>query len=143
MPHAEGTIVRVHYRGTLEDGVEFDTSRGGEPLEFTVGMNQVIPGFESAVTDLAVGESAEVTIAPEDAYGPYHDEAIQIVPFTAFAQDPCEGAVVQLLGPEGEQIAATITKVDGEDVTLDFNHPLAGKALTFEIELVEFVTEQG
>ena len=143
MPHAEGTIVRVHYRGTLEDGAEFDTNRGGEPLEFTVGANQVILGFENAVADLAVGESAEVTIAPEEAYGPYHDEAIQVVPFTAFAQDPYEGAVVQLIGPEGEQIAATITRVDGDDVTLDFNHPLAGKALTFEIELVELVTEEG
>lgn len=142
MPHPEGTTVRVHYRGTLSDGSEFDSSRNGDPLEFTVGAQQVIPGFESAVAELAVGEAAEVTLAPEDAYGPYHDEAVQVVPSTAFAQDPVEGCLVQLLGPNGEKLAATITKIDGEDVTLDFNHPLAGKDLTFEIELVEVVGPQ-
>lgn len=142
MPHPEGTTVRVHYRGTLEDGTEFDSSADREPLEFTVGENQVIQGFESTVADLAVGEKAAVTLAPEDAYGPYHDEAVQVVPFTAFAQDPFEGAMVQLLGPNGEQLAATVTKIDGDDITLDFNHPLAGKALTFEIELVEVVGDE-
>ncbi len=141
MPHEEGTKVRVHYRGTLEDGTEFDSSTGSDPLEFTLGESQVIPGFESAVTGLAVGEKTEVTIAPDEAYGPYHDEAIQVVPITAFAQDPYEGGVVQLLGPNGEQLAATITKIAEDDVTLDFNHPLAGKVLTFEIELVEVVAE--
>jgi len=139
MAHVEGTTVRVHYRGTLEDGSEFDSSQGREPLEFTIGEGQVIPGFESAVADLEVGESATVTLKPDEAYGPYHAEAVEVVPVTAFTDTPYEGAMVQLLGPNGERLAATITKIEGDDVTLDFNHPLAGKDLTFEIQLVEIV----
>ncbi|MBE0417521.1 MAG: peptidylprolyl isomerase [Coriobacteriia bacterium] len=137
MAHVEGTTVRVHYRGTLEDGSEFDSSTGRDPLEFTIGSGQVIPGFESAIADMAVGESTTITLDAEDAYGGYHEEAVQVVPVTAFTDEPYEGAVVQLLGPNGERLAATITQIEGDDVTLDFNHPLAGKALTFEIELVE------
>jgi len=139
MAHVEGTTVRVHYRGTLEDGSEFDSSQGREPLEFTIGEGQVIPGFESAVADLEVGESATVTLKSDEAYGPYHAEAVEVVPVTAFTDTPYEGAMVQLLGPNGERLAATITKIEGDDVTLDFNHPLAGKDLTFEIQLVEVV----
>lgn len=139
MAHVEGTTVRVHYRGTLEDGSEFDSSEGREPLEFTIGSGQVIPGFESAVAELGVGESATVTLDAENAYGPHHPDAIQVVPVTAFTDDPYEGAVVQLIGPNGERLAATIAQVEEDDVTLDFNHPLAGKDLTFEIELVEVV----
>ncbi|MBW6468252.1 MAG: peptidylprolyl isomerase [Coriobacteriia bacterium] len=142
MAHVEGTTVRVHYRGTLEDGSEFDTSRGRDPLEFTIGSGEVIPGFESAVADMAVGDSTTITLDAENAYGGYHEEAVQVVPVTAFTDDPYEGAVVQLLGPNGERLAATITSIEGDDVTLDFNHPLAGKALSFEIELIEVVAEE-
>ncbi|MDF1542093.1 MAG: peptidylprolyl isomerase [Anaerosomatales bacterium] len=142
MAHVEGTTVRVHYRGTLEDGSEFDTSRGRDPLEFTIGSGQVIPGFESAVADMAVGDNTTITLDAENAYGGYHEEAVQVVPVTAFTDDPYEGAVVQLLGPNGERLAATITAIEGDDVTLDFNHPLAGKELTFEIELIEVVAEE-
>jgi peptidylprolyl isomerase len=140
MTHVEGTTVRVHYRGTLEDGSEFDSSTGRDPLEFTIGECQVIPGFEAAVADMAVGDSTTITLDAESAYGSYHEEAVQVVPFTAFTDEPYEGAVVQLLGPEGERLAATVTGIEGDDVTLDFNHPLAGKELTFEIELVEVVS---
>jgi len=139
MPYAQGTTLRVHYKGLLEDGAVFDSSAGREPLEFTIGAGQVIPGFESAVLDLSVGETTSVTIAPEDAYGPRVPDAVQQVPVTAFTEDPYEGAMIQLLGPEGERLAATITEVGEEEATLDFNHPLAGRALTFEIELVEIV----
>ena len=142
MAHVEGTTVRVHYRGTLEDGSEFDTSRGRDPLEFTIGSGQVIPGFESAVADMTVGDNTTITLDAENAYGGYHEEAVQVVPVTAFTDDPYEGAVVQLLGPNGERLAATITTIEGDDVTLDFNHPLAGKELTFEIELIEVVAEE-
>ncbi|MFU8891103.1 MAG: FKBP-type peptidyl-prolyl cis-trans isomerase [Anaerosomatales bacterium] len=142
MAHVEGTTVRVHYRGTLEDGSEFDTSKGRDPLEFTIGSGEVIPGFESAVADMAVGDSTTITLDAENAYGGYHEEAVQVVPVTAFTDDPYEGAVVQLLGPNGERLAATITSIEGDDVTLDFNHPLAGKELTFEIELIEVVAEE-
>lgn len=140
MAHVEGTTVRVHYRGTMQDGSEFDSSEGREPLQFTIGAAQVIPGFETAVAELAPGESATVTLPAADAYGEYHEEAIEVVPFTAFTEEPYEGAMVQLLGPNGEQLAATITGIEDDKVTLDFNHPLAGKDLTFEIELVEVVS---
>lgn len=139
MAHVDGTTVRVHYRGTLEDGSEFDSSVGRSPLEFTIGAGQVIPGFESAVAGLGIGERTTVTLEANDAYGAYHAEAIEVVPVTAFTDTPYEGAVVQLLGPNGERLTATITGIEGDDVTLDFNHPLAGKDLTFEIELVEIV----
>lgn len=143
MSHVEGTTVRVHYRGTLEDGSEFDSSTGRGPLEFTIGEGQVIPGFEAAVADLEVGESTTVTIPCEEAYGAYHEQAIEVVPFTAFTDEPYEGAVVQLMDPDNPEtrLSATITRVDGDEVTLDFNHPLAGKALTFEIELVDIAED--
>ncbi|MDZ4179697.1 MAG: FKBP-type peptidyl-prolyl cis-trans isomerase, partial [Coriobacteriia bacterium] len=80
----EGMTVRVHYRGTLEDGTEFDSSEGRDPLEFTVGAGQVIEGFERAVCDLEVGDSVTITLQPDDAYGPRHDEAVQEIPVTAF-----------------------------------------------------------
>lgn len=143
MAHVEGTTVRVHYRGTLEDGTEFDTSEGRDPLEFTIGECQVIPGFEAAIAEMAVGDSTTIKLDAENAYGAYHEEAVQVVPVTSFTDDPYEGAVVQLIGPEGERLAATITRVEDDDVTLDFNHPLAGKELTFEIELVEVVPAGG
>ncbi len=126
MAHVEGTTVRVHYRGTLEDGSEFDSSQGRQPLEFTIGEGQVIPGFESAVAGLELGGKTTVTLGADDAYGPYHAEAVEVLPATAFTDTPYGGAVVQLLGPNGERLSATITTIEGNDVTLDFNHPLAG-----------------
>lgn len=140
MTHPEGTTVKVHYTGTLDDGAVFDSSAGRDPLEFTIGSCEVIPGFESAVLDLEVGEKTTVTIEPEDAYGPRIPDAVQQVPVTAFTEDPYEGAMVQLLGPEGERLAATITEVGEEEALLDFNHPLAGRTLSFEIELLEVVS---
>lgn len=137
MALSEGTTVRVHYRGTLDDGSEFDSSAGRDPLQFTIGAGQVIPGFESAVVELAIGESATITIEPEQAYGVKLEEALQSVPNTAFWEPPQIGQVVQLVAPDGSQLAATITEVGEEESLLDFNHPLAGEALTFEITLVE------
>lgn len=140
MKPQSGETVRVHYRGTLADGSEFDSSAGRDPLMFTLGEDAVIPGFESAVAGLAVGESATVTLGVEDAYGPRTDEALQEVPLEAFGEmEPVAGMVVGLNGPNGEQLAATIAEVGDESVTLDFNHPLAGQELTFEITLVEIL----
>lgn len=139
MPHRDGATVRVHYTGTLDDGSVFDSSAGRDPLEFTIGAGQVIPGFESAVIDLEVGGATTVTVSPEAAYGPRVPDAVQQVPVTSFTEEPYLGAMVQLVGPEGERVAATITELDDEEALLDFNHPLAGRTLTFEIELVECV----
>lgn len=135
----DGDTVRVHYRGTLGDGSEFDSSAGREPLEFVVGSGQVIPGFDNAVRDLAVGESVTVTIPAAEAYGERQEEGIQSFPREAFPPDadPQAGWAVELAGPDGQHLPAIIAEVTDETIVLDFNHPLAGEDLTFEIELVE------
>ncbi len=132
-----GDTVKVHYRGTLSDGTEFDNSEGGEPLEFTVGSGQVIPGFDEAVQNMNdVGDKKTVTIPVDEAYGERVEEATQQIPIEAFPEPPQVGWVVELTTPEGEQVQAVVTKVDAQTATIDFNHPLAGEDLTFEIELV-------
>jgi peptidylprolyl isomerase len=140
MAPKSGDTVRVHYKGTLEDGSVFDSSEGRDPLEFQVGEGQVIPGFDSAVAELEVGGTVKVDIPAEDAYGERIAEAVQEVPLSAFADapgDPEEGMMVEMASPDGRRMAATVSRVGDEVVELDFNHPLAGKALTFDIELVE------
>jgi len=141
MAPASGDTVRVHYTGTLSDGTEFDSSAGREPLEFVVGSGQVIPGFDTAVTDLEVGQTATVTIPAADAYGEHADEGVQVFPRDAFPPDanPEIGWAVELESPEGQRVPAVITEITDESITLDFNHPLAGQDLTFEITLVEVV----
>jgi peptidylprolyl isomerase len=139
MPAKPGDTVRVHYRGTLDDGSEFDSSAGRDPLEFTIGSGQVIPGFDAAVDGLSVGDSVKVTIPAADAYGVHHAEALQQVPREMFDDEPQEGWMVELASPDGQRLAALIADVGDEMVTLDFNHPMAGKDLTFEIELVDVV----
>jgi len=135
-----GETVRVHYKGTLADGSEFDSSAGRDPLMFTLGEDSVIPGFEAAVAGLEVGERVTVTIPACEAYGDRNDGAFQQVPLEAFGDmQPAPGLVVAVQSPAGEQMAATITEVGDEFVKLDFNHPLAGQDLTFELSLVEIV----
>lgn len=136
-----GDTVRVHYTGTLADGSEFDSSRGRDPIAFTLGAGDVIPGFESAVADLEVGDSVTVTIPAAEAYGEHAEEGVQTVPLEAFgdAGAPQLGWTVQLQSPDGQTMQAMIAAIDDETVTLDFNHPLAGQDLTFELELVEIV----
>jgi peptidylprolyl isomerase len=131
-----GDIVRVHYRGTLADGSCFDSSEGRDPLSFTAGAGQVIPGFESAVMGLEVGAKTTVTIAPEDAYGLHIAELAQTVSIEDFASEPYVGGVVTLVSPEGDELPGRIVSIEGDAVSLDFNHPLAGEALTFELEIV-------
>ena len=141
MAPVTGDTVRVHYKGTLADGTEFDSSEGRDPLEFVVGEGQVIPGFDAAVTGLAIGESTTVTIPAAEAYGDHNEEGMQTFPRDAFPPDnvPEVGWAVELGGPNGERIPATIVEVTDDNITLDFNHPLAGQDLTFVIELVEVV----
>lgn len=135
-----GDTVIVHYTGTLADGSTFDSSEGRDPLSFTLGEGTVIPGFESAVADLEVGSTATVTIPADQAYGEHNAEAVQTVPLEAFGESaPEAGWVVALEGPQGQQITALVAEVGTETATLDFNHPLAGKDLTFALTLVEIV----
>ncbi len=135
----QGDTVAVHYTGTLDNGEVFDSSRGRDPLEFEVGSGQVIPGFDQAVEGLAVGESREVRIEPDDGYGQPRDDLIVDVDRSQFPEEvePQVGQQVQVQVAPGQNRVATITGIDDESITLDLNHPLAGKALTFEVELVE------
>jgi peptidylprolyl isomerase len=134
-----GDTVKIHYTGTLDDGTQFDSSSGRDPLQFTLGSGQVIPGFEKAVEGMTVGDSKTVNIPPEQAYGPRHDQMIQEVPKTALPDDlePVEGMALQAQGQDGKVINLTITAVQDDSITVDGNHPLAGKALNFDIELVD------
>ena len=136
-----GDTVRIHYTGTLDDGTQFDSSSGREPLEFALGGGQVIPGFDSAVDGMTVGESKKVTIAPDDAYGQRHEQLVQQVPRDILPDDmnPAVGMQLQSQSPDGQTMNLTVTEVLEETITVDANHPLAGQALTFAIELVEIV----
>ncbi|WP_347310484.1 FKBP-type peptidyl-prolyl cis-trans isomerase [Defluviimonas sp. SAOS-178_SWC] len=133
-----GDTVRIHYTGTLQDGTTFDSSAGRDPLEFTVGSGQIIPGLDRALPGMEVGEQKTVTIAPEDAYGPRHAEAAQDVPRHQIPPEiPLEiGTPLQMRTPDGRSINVTVAGLTEETVTLDANHPLAGKALTFAFEIV-------
>lgn len=136
-----GDSVRIHYTGKLEDGTQFDTSTGRDPLEFKLGEGGIIPGFEKAVDGMAVGESKSVQIDPQDAYGPRHDQLIQDVPKSALPEDiePSVGMQLQSETPDGQSMLLVVTEVADETITVDGNHPLAGKTLNFDIELVEIV----
>ena len=138
MALAAGTRVLVHYTGTLDDGTQFDSSRGREPLEVILGQGMVIPGFEKAITGLEPGQSVTVTIPEEEAYGAHNEEMVISIPRTSFPAEikPDLGTQIILRSPDGNEVPALIVEVDDTDVTLDANHPLAGFALTFEIELV-------
>jgi len=129
---SDGDTVAVHYRGTLDDGTEFDSSEGRDPLSFVVGSGQVISGFDDAVRGLAVGESRTTRIEPEDAYGEYTPEAVIDFPADSAPEGLQVGDAVTL----GNGGRGTVLEITDEFVKIDANHPLAGEALTFEIELV-------
>lgn len=139
MPAHTGDTVRVHYRGTLDDGNEFDSSYEREPLEFTLGEDSVIPGFEEGVCGLDVGAKRTVRIEPDEAYGPHNEALVHRVGNDVFEGDPYVGAEVDLCVEDGETLPGRVVIVDGDESILDFNHPLAGMALTFDVELVEIL----
>lgn len=131
-------VVQVHYTGTLADGEVFDSSQGRDPLEITMGQGQLIRGFEEALMGMAVNEKKTFTLEPDQAYGLRDEEAVRAFPR---AQIPPEidvelGQIVALSNSQGQQIPAKVVELDDENVTLDLNHPLAGKSLTFDIEVV-------
>ncbi len=136
----KGDQVSLHYTGTLADGTVFDTSeKRNEPLKFTAGAGQMIPGFDKAVMGMKTGEEKKFTLQASEAYGDRKAELTQVVPRKQLPQDqePKPGMMLVMGTPEGRQMPATITEVTDENVTLDLNHPLAGKALTFAIKIVE------
>lgn len=134
-----GDTVKVHYTGTLADGTEFDSSRGQEPLEFTLGEGQMISGFEEAVVGMEPGENKTVTLVSDEAYGERNEAMVQQVPRSAIPPEIelSEGLLLQAQGPEGETLRFTVADFNEEAVTVDGNHPLAGRDLTFQLELVQ------
>lgn len=134
----EGRNVTVHYVGTLDDGSVFDSSRDYDPISFEVGGGKVIPGFNEAVVGMKVGETRNVQILSENAYGDRNEKAVLVVPRDAFPQDmEIEiGMQVTGQGPDGD-FPAIVTATASNGVTIDMNHPLAGHNLNFEIEVVE------
>ncbi len=134
-----GDTVKVHYKGTLDDGSVFDSSEGGEPIEFTIGQNRVIPGFEKAVEGMSEGDTKSATIPAAEAYGEHEADRMAEVPRSELPDDlePQVGQRLQVKDQGGESFVVTIADVGEEQVTLDANHPLAGQDLTFEIQLVE------
>ena len=141
MAAKSGDTVRVHYHGTLTDGTIFDSSHGRDPLEFVLGSGMVIPGFDSAVTGMEIGGKKTANIPASDAYGERDPRRTvqmgsdQIPPGAQFEL----GDMVQLQDDQGHVIPACISAISDDGVELDMNHPLAGKDLTFELELVEIV----
>ncbi|MBU2491358.1 MAG: peptidylprolyl isomerase [Bacteroidetes bacterium] len=134
-----GDKVKVHYKGTLNDGSVFDSSEGRDPLEFEVGSGQVIPGFDQAVVGLTVGESKTVNIPSEEAYGPYQENMVLAIERDKFPEglNLTVGEQLQVPSQGGQPVVVVIKDVTDDKVTLDANHPLAGEDLNFNIELVE------
>ena len=136
-----GDIVKVHYTGKLDDGTVFDTSTGREPLQFTVGEGQLIPDFEKTIVGMNPGESKTIQIPSDKAYGSHAEEMVMVVDRSEFPED-MELKVdqrLQLRQSDGRVFTVTVTAVSESKVTLDGNHPLAGKDLTFDIQLTEIV----
>lgn len=133
-----GDIVRVRYRGTLEDGTEFDSSEGRDPLEFKLGEGMVISGFDNAVMGMKVGESKDILIPVEEAYGPHRTDLVLDVERSNLPAglDPEIGDELEL-EQNGNEFTVRVTLTTADTITLDANHALAGKALNFNIELVE------
>ncbi|WP_048648928.1 FKBP-type peptidyl-prolyl cis-trans isomerase [Nitratireductor soli] len=136
-----GDVVRIHYTGKLADGTEFDSSAGREPLEFQVGSGQIIPGLDRQVEGMAVGDSDTLTIPADEAYGPRDEAQVQIVPRSALPPELelALGASLQATTPDGGEIALTVVDLTDQEVTVDANHPLAGRDLVFDVEIVEIV----
>lgn len=134
-----GDTVKIHYTGRLKDGTVFDSSQGRDPLEFTLGSGMVIPGFDQGVTGMNVGESRQIEIPADQAYGPHHPQLVGQIPTEHLPPDlqPEVGMGLRLQRPDGQPIDAMVTEVSPEAVTVDANHPLAGQDLFFALELVD------
>jgi FKBP-type peptidyl-prolyl cis-trans isomerase 2 len=133
-----GDTVRITYKGTLNNGEMFDSSEGRDPLEFVVGSGQIIKGLDAAIPGMAVGDSKDVNVPCDQAYGAHNPDAKQAVPRTQIPDEiPLEvGKQLQMQTPQGQVVPVKIVEVTETEVTLDANHPLAGEELNFAIEIV-------
>jgi len=134
-----GDEVTIHYTGKLEDGTVFDTSTERSPLHFAIGDGQIIPGLERAILGMSPGESRTIRVPMDEAYGPRREEMILLVDRNEFPvhMKPEAGQLVEMRHPDGRRITVTVMDISQSRVTLDANHPLAGKDLTFDIQLLE------
>ena len=136
-----GDTVKVHYTGRLDDGTKFHTSIGREPLQFTIGKNQLIPAFEQAIVGMKPGESKTIKIPAQNAFGPYYDDLVRTIKRDQFPPDlePEVGQKLNASHIDGQTITVTVIDVTESSITLDANHPLAGQNLTFEIKLIDIL----
>ena len=134
----DGDTVRIHYTGTLKDGSTFDSSEGRDPLEFVVGAGHIIKGLDAALPGMQTGDKKSVSIDCADAYGPINPALHQGVPRDAIPDDIQldVGMQLQMQTPQGQPMPVTVTAIDEEQVMLDANHPLAGRDLVFDFEVV-------
>ncbi|UCD92499.1 MAG: FKBP-type peptidyl-prolyl cis-trans isomerase [Methanobacteriota archaeon] len=139
MPVKKGDMVKVEYEGSLDDGTVFDSSeKQGEPIEFEVGAEQVIQGFDDAVMGMEEGEEKEFEIQPSDGYGDHNPEMVKEIAKESIpdSEEMMPGLMLVTTLPNGLQIPAVVVEVTEETVTIDLNHPLAGKVLHFKIKVV-------
>jgi peptidylprolyl isomerase len=136
-----GSKVKVHYTGTFDDGEVFDSSRETNPLEFELGSGQVIPGFDQAIQGMEVGETKKVRIPEADAYGPYNPEMVFTTESSQFEEgiSPQVGQQFQAQSPDGQDMMLVVKEVSEAGVIMDANHPMAGKDLNFDLELMELL----
>ncbi len=137
---AHGSKVKVHYTGTLDSGEKFDSSEGREPLSFEVGAGNVIPGFEKGLIGLKAGDEKDVHILAKEAYGGRHEHLLQKIPLKDLPdhiKSAKKGMVLRMQAPDGQLMQAVIADIDENEMTLDLNHPLAGKNLNFKLKVVD------
>lgn len=135
----EKDTVKVHYTGKLANGEVFDSSADREPIEFTLGEGQIIPGFEKGIIDMAVEDKKTISVPVKEAYGERREELIQEVPKEQLPPEikPEVGMALMSRTPEGQEMRVTVAEVKDDSIMIDANHPLAGEELTFEVQLVE------
>lgn len=136
--------VKVHYTGKLANGEVFDTSDGKEPIEFTLGQGQLIPGFEKGLIDMKLNEKKTINMTKDDAYGEVNETLIQEVKKTDLPQDmePKVGMGLVSKSPDGQEINLMVVEVKEETIVIDGNHPLAGRDLIFDLEVVEIIASE-
>jgi FKBP-type peptidyl-prolyl cis-trans isomerase 2 len=139
MTAKKGDTVTVEYTGTLDDGTQFDSSVGKEPITFTLGSDEVIPGFENGIEGMKVGDEKKITIPADQAYGPHHEKLVQEIEKDKFPPniELRKGILITLRAPTGQALIARVADLKEKTALLDMNHPLAGKTLHFKIKLLK------